>query len=304
MGMLDRLEALRRAGTLGDLDLHFARLIARVGGGDGPVALAAALASQWTGRGHICLDLASAAGMAVDDAGEAPSFEVWVETLRSSSAVGRPGDFAPLVLDDAGRLYLYRYWAYEHEVAMVIQRRLVDDPSEVDLTRLRAGLDRLFPPPPDGAVDWQRMAAATAVLKRFAVITGGPGTGKTTTVVRILALLLEQKASHPPRIALVAPTGKAAARMQDAIRRTRETLPVEASVRDSIPAEASTIHRLLGARPGSVDVGYDRDTPLPVDVLVVDEASMVDLALMAKLMQALRPDARLILVGDRDRSPR
>jgi exodeoxyribonuclease V alpha subunit len=303
MGMLDQLATLRRAGALGDLDLHFARLIARVGGGDGPVALAAALVSQWTGRGHICLDLASATDIghaAVGEVVEAPAIDAWVETLRNSPAVGRPGDFAPLVLDEAGRLYLYRYWAYEREVAVAIQRRLMDDPSEVDLARLRAGLDRLFPPSTDGAVDWQRMAAATAVLKRFAVITGGPGTGKTTTVVRILALLLEQTASRPARIALAAPTGKAAARMQDAIRRTREALPVEAAVRDSLPAEASTIHRLLGARPGSVDVKYDRDTPLPVDVLVVDEASMVDLALMAKLIQALPPEARLILVGDRD----
>jgi exodeoxyribonuclease V alpha subunit len=138
-----------------------------------------------------------------------------------------------------------------------------------------------------------------AALKRFTVISGGPGTGKTTTVVRILALLLEQAAA-PLRIALAAPTGKAAARMQEAIRASRETLPVDPGVRDAIPVEATTIHRLLGVRPGSVTFRRDRDDPLPVDVLVVDEASMVDLALMAKLVRAVPRAARLILLGDKE----
>jgi exodeoxyribonuclease V alpha subunit len=148
-------------------------------------------------------------------------------------------------------------------------------------------------------VDWQRLAAAVAALKRFAVISGGPGTGKTTTVVRILALLLEQ-APAPLRIALAAPTGKAAARMQEAIRASREALPVDARIRDAIPVEATTIHRLLGFRPGSVAFRHDRDNPLPVDVLVVDEASMVDVALMTKLARAVPRPSRLILLGDKD----
>jgi exodeoxyribonuclease V alpha subunit len=302
--MLDRLEALRRAGALEDLDLHFARLIARVGDGEGPVALAAALASQWTGRGHICLDLASVAGTRVgEEVGEgvieAPPLDRWVAQLRRCPAVGRPGAFTPLVLDEAGRLYLYRYWDYQREVAGALALRLQDEPTDVNLPQLRAGLDRLFPLSADGP-DWQRIAAAAAVLRRFTVISGGPGTGKTTTVIRLLALLVEQGAGRPLRIGLAAPTGKAAARMQEVIRGAKRELPVEASVRDAIPEAASTIHRLLGWRPGTVGFRHDRENPLGLDVLVVDEASMVDLALMAKLIRALPPAARLVLVGDRD----
>jgi exodeoxyribonuclease V alpha subunit len=303
MSMLERLAAITRAGGLADLDLHFARLIARVGGGDGPVALAAALASQWTGRGHICLDLASVAATSVGEAGgeavDAPPLDAWVETLRKSPAVARPGEFAPLVLDEAGRLYLYRYWDYERHVAEEVSLRLTDDPADVDLPRLRAGLDRLFPPSGDGP-DWQRIAGVTAVLRRFTVISGGPGTGKTTTVIRLLALLLTQASGTPLRIGLAAPTGKAAARMQEVLRVAKRDLPVDASIRDAIPEEAFTIHRLLGWRPGSVGFRHDRENPLALDMVVLDEASMVDLALMAKLIRALPRAARLVLVGDRD----
>jgi exodeoxyribonuclease V alpha subunit len=301
--MLDRLEALRRASALEDLDVHFARFVARVGGGDGPVALAAALASQWTGRGHICLDLGSVAGTTVGEGTAeslpAPSFDAWVEALRQSSAVAQPGGFAPLVLDEAGRLYLYRYWEYEHVVAQEVAFRLRDDPTDVDLARLRAGLGRLFSGSRE-TPNWQRIAAATAVLRRFTIISGGPGTGKTTTVVRLLALLLEQAAGRPLRIGLAAPTGKAAARMQEVIRGAKRQLSVEASIRDAIPEQASTIHRLLGWSPDTGRFRHDRDNPLGLEVLILDEASMVDLALMAKLIRALPRMARLVLVGDRD----
>jgi exodeoxyribonuclease V alpha subunit len=287
---------------LSELDVHFARLIGRLGGEDGAVSLAAALASQATGRGHICLDLAAIAGrpVAEDDpeAGPtAPPLGPWLAALRGSPAVGRPGDFAPLVLDDAGRLYLHRYWAYERAVADDLTRRLADEPGDVDLPRLRAGLDRLFPK--QAGADGQRVAAATAVLRRFTVISGGPGTGKTTTVIRLLALLAEQAAGTPFRAGLAAPTGKAAARMQEVIRAAKQALPVEAPIRDAIPEEAATIHRLLGWQPAG-GFRHGRDNPLALDVLVVDEASMVDLGLMAKLLLALPPSARLVLVGDRD----
>jgi len=287
---------------LRDLDLHFARLIGRIGGEDSQVALAAALASQATSEGHICLDLAGIAGKPIGEEGadaglQAPPLDAWLAALRRSPAVGRPGDFAPLVLDDAGRLYLYRYWAYEREVADDLARRLADEPDDVDMSRLRAGLDRLFPK--QAGADEQRRAAATAVLRRFTVISGGPGTGKTTTVIRLLALLAEQGAGRPFRAGLAAPTGKAAARMQEVIRAAKQALPVEASIRAAIPEEAATLHRLLGWRAGG-GFRHGRDTPLALDVLVVDEASMVDLGLMAKLLRALPPSARLVLVGDRD----
>lgn len=288
----------------GDLDEHLARLLTRLGGGeDHLLALAVRLVCCATSGGHICANLADAAGKPLAALGGAqsgfvPSLPAWCEALRRRAVVGRPGDYAPLILDEAGRLYLYRYWAYEHELACDLQARLSDDPADADPRRLRDGLDRLFPAPVDED-DRQRVAAAVAALKRFAVISGGPGTGKTTTVVRILALLLEQAAS-PLRIALAAPTGKAAARMQEAVRASRDTLPVDARIRDAIPAEATTIHRLLGFRPAGVAFRHDRDDPLPVDVLVVDEASMVDLALMANLVRAVPRRARLILLGDKD----
>jgi len=288
----------------GGLGVHLARLLTRLAGHeDTLLALAARLVCGATSQGHICVSLSDVAEKPLATLGEAepglaPSLSVWYEALQRQKVVGRPGDQAPLILDEAGRLYLYRYWAYEHELALDLQTRIADDPTDVDPRRLRDSLDRLFPPAAD-EVDRQRLAAAVAALKLFSVISGGPGTGKTTTVVRILALLLEHAAT-PLRIALAAPTGKAAARMQEAIRASRETLPVDARIRAAIPAEAMTIHRLLGFRPGSVAFHHDRDNPLPVDVVVVDEASMIDLALMAKLVRAVPRPARLILLGDKD----
>jgi exodeoxyribonuclease V alpha subunit len=137
----------------------------------------------------------------------------------ASPVVGRPGDFRPLVLDDDGRLYLYRYWQYERQLVDDLRHRAAGDVPDVDETRLRDGLTRLFPKPDpttnedDADCDWQKIAAATAVLKRFCVITGGPGTGKTAIVTRVLGLLVEQAASRRLRIALAAPTGKAAMRL-------------------------------------------------------------------------------------------
>jgi exodeoxyribonuclease V alpha subunit len=289
----------------GGLDGHLARLLTRLAESEDPLlALAARLACRATSQGHICVSLAEAAGQPLAGLGEsepglAPPLPVWCEALRRQTVVGRPGEFAPLILDEAGRLYLYRYWAYERDLSSDLLARIADDPADVDSRRLRDGLDRLFPPAAEGGADRQRLAAAVAALKRCCIISGGPGTGKTTTVVRILALLLEQ-ARGPLRIALAAPTGKAAARMQEAIRVNREELPVAALIRAAIPTEATTIHRLLGFRPGSVAFRHDRDNPLPVDVLVVDEASMVDLALLAKLVRAVPKQAQLILLGDKD----
>jgi exodeoxyribonuclease V alpha subunit len=303
MRMLERAQETRYGGGL---DAHLARLLGRLAGGEDPLlAPSVRLVCRLTGQGHICANLAELAGKPLAEPGEdqpmiAPPLAEWCGALRRSPVVGRPGEYAPLVLDEAGRLYLYRYWEYERQIAEDLQRRVIDEPGDVDLPRLWEGLDRLFPAAADGAVDWQRTAAAVAVLRRFCVISGGPGTGKTTTVIRIMALLLEQAAGRPLQIALAAPTGKAAARMQEAIRLTRDRLPVSQEIREAIPGEAMTIHRLLGFRPGSVRFRHDRKNPLPVDVLVVDEASMVDLALMAKLVWALPPQARLILLGDKD----
>jgi exodeoxyribonuclease V alpha subunit len=281
-----------------DVDVHFARAmsrLARTGGGE--LAAAAALASRATRNGDVCASLAHFAGRAlpVFDV-TAPSVEDWMRLLRDSDVVGSPGEFRPLVLDDAGRLYLHRYWEYERRVAESLIARAVDA-DDVDEALLRDGLKRHFP---DALDIEQKLAAATAVLRRFCVISGGPGTGKTTTVVKILALLAEQAQGHRLSIGVAAPTGKAAARVQDAIRAALERLDLDLFTRDSMPAEAFTLHRLLGARPDSVYYRHHRGNPLTLDVLVVDEASMADLALAAKLLDAMSGRARLILLGDKD----
>jgi exodeoxyribonuclease V alpha subunit len=288
-----------------DVDLHFSRLMMRLAGSERPeLALAAALASRATGEGDVCVRLAEFAGhpfalsLLKDERSEqtAPALEDWMRILREQAAVGAPGDFRPLVLDDAGRLYLYRYWDYEKRLADELLAR-AQDAQGVDEKLLKAGLNRHFPDARDAG---QKLAAAMAVMRRLCVISGGPGTGKTTTVVKILALLAEQAHGDRLAIGLAAPTGKAAARVQDAIGRALETLDADLFVRAAIPSEASTIHRLLGARPDSVYYRHDREHPLALDVLVVDEASMADLALAVKLLEALPRRARVILLGDKD----
>ena len=260
------------------------------------VAYAARLVSEAVVDGHVCIDLRHYAGRCTETDTRLPELSAWTETLERSPVVGRPGEFTPLILDDC-RLYLARYWLYEKDLAEDLLAR-AGEVDEVDRERLRADLDRLFAHNAEQP-DWQRSAAATAVLRRLCVISGGPGTGKTSTVVRILAGLQSQ-AEGRLRIALAAPTGKAAARMQESIRAQKANLSFPQAVLDAIPESASTLHRLLGSRPDSVYFRHDHDNPLAVDVVVVDEASMIDLALMAKLLQAVPAHARLILLGDKD----
>jgi exodeoxyribonuclease V alpha subunit len=292
-----------------DLDRHFAELMERLSGAPNPeVALAAALASRSQGQGNTCLDLRSAATPALPNHGsgagsglQLPGPEDWITALRKSPVVGKPSEFKPLILDESGRLYLHRFWQYEHDLATAIQRRAGQQPEVMDEATLREGLDRLFPATGNtDEIDWQRIAASSAVRKRFCVISGGPGTGKTRTVVAILVLLLEQAASRPMRIALAAPTGKAAARLQEALKQWRGALPCQESIKARLPEESFTLHRLLGSQPDSAEFRYHAGNPLPFDVVVVDEASMVDLALMARLFAATPASSRLVLLGDKD----
>ena len=294
-------------GFLSELDIHFARLMARLSGKeDEDVFLAASLVSRATGEGHVCLDLSTVEGkpLITDESGTedfvSPTLEVWRKKLDSSSVVGRPGDYRPLILDDRSRLYLYRYWDYENILANKISERVASKIEGVDLPLLKDGLSKFFSPLENGQTDWQKLAAFVSVLKKFCVVSGGPGTGKSTLIARIIALILKQRKGSEMRIALAAPTGKAAARLQEAIQNGKETLSVEETVKEAVPTEASTIHRLLGTIPGSPYFRHNAENPLPVDMVIVDEASMVDLALMSKLVQALPSDARLILLGDKD----
>ncbi len=299
------LDRLFERGILSHLDIHFANFMARLAGRDVlEVSLAAALVSGSTRQGHICLDLSVLEGKPLceeeQDPVVCPQLPDWRKKLRECSVVGAPGEYKPLIFDEHSRLYLYRYWDYQERLADSIRRRVGEDDGNIDLTVLREGLVRLFPGGDTDGIDWQKVAAFSALTKRFSVISGGPGTGKTTTVGKILALLIEQAGSKKLRIALAAPTGKAAARLQQAIAQVKENLNCHDSVKEAIPGEASTIHRLLGSISDSPYFRHDAKNPLPFDVVVVDEASMGDLPLMSKLVQALRPQARLILLGDKD----
>ena len=271
-----------------EIDRQFAAFICRLAGSTDPgLHRAALLVSRAVGEGHVCIDLTNAGP------------DGWWAGLWDHPVVGPPGTFTPLVLDGSGRLYLHRYWRYEHDLAAAILDRAARS-VPLDEPLLREGLERLFSGSPGGEPDWQRVAAVAAVRCGFAVVSGGPGTGKTSTVVKILGLLMEQASGTPLAIALAAPTGKAAVRLQDAIRSARERLDLPEEVRERIPVDVVTLHRLLGAGGRSGIFRHHRENPLPFEVVVVDEASMVALPLMARLMAALKPSCRLILLGDRD----
>ena len=247
-----------------------------------------------TASGHVCVRLHEIEWPQGIDGSTAR------DRLLETGVVGTPNapSNLPLILDDDNRLYLHRYFDYEQRLARRLMR-LTDAPVDnVALAPLRTRLDALFAGNAarlDGRPDWQKIAVALALLRRLTIVSGGPGTGKTTTIVSVLACLLEQ--SPECRIRLAAPTGKAAARMLDAIRARATTLPVELAAR--FPAEAFTIHRLLGASRAD-DFRHHAGNPLPIDVLVVDEASMLDLALATHLLEALPDAARVILLGDKD----
>jgi len=297
---------LQSSGILTPLDVHFGRFMERLAGGDVPeLILASALVSSAARQGHICLDLSTVAGKVIveGEGGEepvrCPPLSPWCARLGETHVVGNPGEYRPLLLDDGKRLYLYRYWEYQERLAAAVRERVTRVGETVDGESLGQGLARLFPEEEPGTVNWQKVAAFTVLTRRFCVISGGPGTGKTTTIARVLALLAEQ-ASPRLAIALAAPTGKAAARLQEAVREARERLPVGPETKAALPQEASTLHRLLGVISGSPYFRHTSKNPLPIDVLVVDEASMVDLALLSKVVQALPARARLILLGDRD----
>ncbi len=302
--------------------------------------LAAALASHQLGRGHAALDLAATLddptfalslppeGAATPDM-ENPvrlpgevlaglTLEQWLAALNHPVLVGSGCGETPLVLVGS-RLYLRRYWQYEQSVRAGIDQRLQRSASlqaDLPIQPLRQALEALFPSSsvPGQTTDWQKLACALASRGGFSIITGGPGTGKTTTVVKLLALLQamsvaagkqEGQLMRPLRIRLAAPTGKAAARLNESIANAVANLPLDDlpqgdAIRASIPVKVTTLHRLLGSRPDTRHFRHNAGNPLALDVLVVDEGSMVDLEMMAAVLAALPASARLILLGDKD----
>jgi exodeoxyribonuclease V alpha subunit len=308
----ERLKACAVAGVPRVLDVYFARWLCQTAGEENDaVALAAALVSWRVSEGDVCVDLSRYAGGNLfkeehDDPGiSAPDLDAWLNALNGSKAVAGPGavydvdtEVCPLVLEGT-RLYLARYAWYEKTLAEEILR-LAGQWADYDAERLKAGLDQYFSEIEGEAVNWQRVAAAMAVFKRFCIISGGPGTGKTTTVAGILALFRQQSPDNPLRIRLAAPTGKAAARITESIRQTCEMFHFDKQTRNALSLEAVTLHRLLGVRPFRSMPLHGPDNPLPVDVLIIDEASMIDLPLMHRIVSALPAAARLILLGDKD----
>jgi len=299
--MLQQLHAAWHQGQLSDVALHFAGLIARLDPvADENVLLGAALTSQYAVSGEVCMNLGEIAGTSVlvgADGAEiiAPKLSSWLTSLRRSSVVGTNDAYQPLVLENDNRLYLYQYRNLEARLAAALRSRAEAPDFVVDPAQLNRALSIVFPVVAEAME--QREAAALAVRRPFAVISGGPGTGKTTTVVRVLALLQELNIVAPDRVALSAPTGKAAARLREAMAQvSTESEPLDVSPL----SDAVTLHRLLGWRSGSRPPTYGANRAIPYDVVVVDEASMVDLALMTQLLEALPAKARLILLGDQD----
>ena len=272
-------------------DVHVARRLTTMAKEtDESVALAVAIAVRALRGGSVCVDLRSIADQLETPDLPWPSPDAWLTAVQASPLVTE----TPVLRLLGDLLYLDRYWLEEQQVCDDVLTLLSSTlPGEVP------SLERLFP---DGWEE-QRAAAEIALTQSLTVLTGGPGTGKTTTVARLLALLAEQASlsGRPPlRIALAAPTGKAAARLLEAVQ--LEVDKLDAVDRDRLPAlKASTLHRLLRSRPGnSSRFRHHRENRLPHDVIVVDETSMVSLTLMARLLEALRPDSRLLLVGDPD----
>lgn len=293
-------------GVLSPLDVHAAAAAARLcGEEDQRAALAAALAVRGARLGNVCIDLAAQRGSVAVDGGDPeavdalpwPGPDEWMQALEGGRLAGAAGEGRPLVLED-GRLYLERYYRYEDLVGGLIEARAAAPPSALD-PEIEAALERLLPPAAGrGAPNLQHRAARTALSGRFTVIAGGPGTGKTYTVARLLAALAHGDGPFP-RTALCAPTGKAAARLGEEVAEHAAALggPIAEEL-EGLRANTGTIHRLLGWAPGRGRFQHDERNRLPHDLVIVDEMSMVSLPLAAKLLSAVRGEAAVVLVGD------
>lgn len=290
--------------------VHFADILGRiVDEQSAEVLLAAGLAYQAVEQGHVCFDLARPFVGELEGADRGsysllPPTDRWLDQLAGTSLCGDGSVLTPLVLNGTD-IYLSRFWHHERRIAQGLLDRTGQVSHGLDEKQIQHGLDRFFPdqdhPPAPGS---QRLAAEIALRRQLAIVSGGPGTGKTTTIVKVLALLQEQ-AMHatgkPLRVVLMAPTGKAAARLVETIRKQKGGLPVTDEIRAAIGGDVVTLHRGLGYRgQGRRGFRHNEGRPLDADLVVVDEASMIDVELMANLFAALPQSTRLILLGDRD----
>lgn len=281
---MNAVNLLRQQG-FSELACQFAGFISRQQTPDNPlVSLTAGLLSEAVSDGHVCLNVADQQSWPAEIMQQLPDTSSWQQQLIDSAVVGQPGEFTPLIITVDGRLYLNRYWQDEQQVATAIRQRAkaVKPASDnIVLQEFFAGWQQSV-----AGIDWQKVAVLSALSQQFTVISGGPGTGKTTVVLKILQAF--QALQPDLKIALAAPTGKAAARLQSVVSDA------------ALPIAAKTLHRLLGISQRHLNGRFNADNPLPLDVLIVDEASMIDISLMALLLKALPVNARLILLGDAD----
>ena len=287
--------------SFSNFDYHFARFICKLCKTDNQnLFLSAALTTQALRDGHVCCNLEEHARQQFQTTVgpiTLPDSSQLIEEIRSFPVIGAPGQYCPLILENS-RLYLYRYWNYEQKLAQSILSR-TGQKNEIVYDENAALIRSLSQPSTDNETDWQTASAIVSLLNPFTVICGGPGTGKTTTAAKVL-LLLKMCLKKNLRIALAAPTGKAAARLSDSIQKVLASLDVSDELKKAIPSQTHTIHRLLGTIPLSPGFRHNSSSPLPYDIILVDEASMIDLALMSKLIDAVPQKSRLIMLGDRD----
>lgn len=307
----DWLATLVHAGVLSPFDRQFAAAMMRLSGETRPaLELAAALSSRAVAHGHVCLSLgdgpefldpASIGSDRPADLDPSTWPITWPDQLRDSPMVATDVDRQPqrpLVFVEPDRLYLSRYYDHESTVASALRERANATIDNVDSVRVDARLDALFADLQSGPA---RRAADIACRRRLLVLAGGPGTGKTTTAVRLLAALASTRAQPLRRIALLAPTGKAVARLEAAVRAGQQRLIDAGQLTTPLPLRSATIHRALRPLGGpALGFRHDRDNPLADDVVVVDEASMIDLALTRRLLDAIAQDTTLVLLGDPD----
>ncbi len=314
---IEHLELGIAQGWLQPLDRAFVQFLNRQSpNANSTVLLAAALLSQQLAQGAVYLDLQAlsqdpvqslAVGESVDlDWLKQYQLNDWLTALSQADDLVATGEGnTPLVLDVVHkRLYLRRYWQYQQTVTQVIDR-LVQPVRDSLPEQVKAEIAGLFPAQNSAQTDWQKIACVVALRAKFSIITGGPGTGKTTTLTKLLAVLIKMASAdaslgRPLNIILAAPTGKAAARVSESINGAVEKLAVDEAIKQQMPRKASTLHRLLGSRPNSRQYKYNQHNRLVADVVIVDEASMIDLEMMAALLAALPDTASLILLGDKD----
>ena len=276
--------------ALNALDLSVGRLLrARSKDNAEFLEIAGALTSHTLRQGHVCLDLSKIHSLSPGEFTDSNALEKLSSQLRSHTSVGDETQTqCPLILSKADKLYFHRYWHYEQNLIESILNRVqsTTDPSAKELSySSELGAD-------------QQQAVKLATRSTLTLISGGPGTGKTTTVLYILASLIEENKKDPIKIALAAPTGKAAQRIQESLISGLSKLAISNTAKEQITPDTSTLHRLLGFQRNSAQFQHNQENPLPYDVVVVDEASMLDLLLFTKLLSALKPETRLILLGD------